>query len=222
MDTQSDYSAAREQLFNERFRRAGIRDPRVIAAFRDVPLHEFVPPRYRARAYADAPIPIGWGQTMTQPTLIGIMMQALRLTGSERILEIGTGSGFQTALLTRLARSVRSVERLIPLAKQAGRSLSRLGYWNAGLFIGDGSRGLPEYAPYDGIIVGAGSPGIPKPYIDQLHENGRLVLPVGDTEAEQMLIVGIKSQGQLEVTEIGPARFVPLIGSYGWNKRRRS
>lgn len=193
----------------------GIRDLAVLRAIDTVPRHYFVPDSIRHRAYEDAALPIGNGQTISQPYVHARAIEQLVLTGKERVLEIGTGSAYQTALLAELAEQVFSIERHAPLLDKARVLLSQGGIRNVSLLLGDGTLGWREYSPYDAIIVSAGAPHVPPALEAQLAEGGRLLIPVGDRE-EQMLAVFTKRGGQLERRDITPVRFVPLIGAGGW------
>jgi protein-L-isoaspartate(D-aspartate) O-methyltransferase len=194
----------------------GIKDARALQAMRQVPRHRFVPERYRAMAYDDMPLPIGQEQTISQPLMVALMTEALQLSGSERVLEIGTGSGYQAAILGRLASVIFSLERLAALAVQARATLAALGIKNVHVLEGDGSLGLPEHAPYDAILVTAGAPKVPQPLIDQLNVGGRLVIPVGDRLEQTLMRVRKTDQG-LRTEHLGGCRFVPLIGLLGWH-----
>jgi len=193
----------------------GIRDERVLAAMFHVPRHEFVSEEHRDQVYEDHPIPIGEGQTISQPYIVAIMLEALALDPSDTVLEIGTGSGYQTALLSELTRQVYSVERHEALARAARATLARLGFNNVEVFVGDGSRGLPDRAPFDAIVVSAAAPQIPPPLFEQLREGGRMVIPVGPAHAQELQLVR-KHEGQPLVTVMEGCRFVPLIGSEGY------
>jgi protein-L-isoaspartate(D-aspartate) O-methyltransferase len=193
----------------------GIRDLAVLRAIDTVPRHMFVPESTRHRAYEDAALPIGSGQTISQPYVHARSLELLGLTGRERVLEIGTGSAYQTALLAELAAQVFSVERVPALLERARKLLAELGVRNVSLLLGDGTLGWRDYAPYDGIIVGAGAPHVPPAFAEQLAEGGRLVLPVGERD-DQMLTVFTRKGDQLERRDITPVRFVPLIGAGGW------
>jgi protein-L-isoaspartate(D-aspartate) O-methyltransferase len=195
----------------------GITDSRVLEAFLQVPRHAFVPPKFQEAAYADHPLPIGEGQTISQPYMVALMTQLLRLTGKERVLEVGTGSGYQAAVLSCLAREVYSIERVDSLAREARERLSGLGYGNVQITVGDGTCGWPEHAPYAGILVTAGAPALPEPLIEQLAEGGRLVVPVGGSFSQELTVV-MKADGELRIWNEGGCVFVPLIGEHGWRK----
>jgi protein-L-isoaspartate(D-aspartate) O-methyltransferase len=200
----------------ETLREKGIRDLSVLRAFEMTPRHAFVPSGLRHRAYEDAPLPIGNGQTISQPWVHARYLELLRLTGKERVLEVGTGSGYQTVLLAHLVAQVFSIERIPALMQQARENIQRAGVNNVSVLLGDGTIGWREYAPYDGILVSAGAPSIPQPLLDQLAEGGRLLIPVGDRD-EQKLILAERRNGQVEVHDGAPVRFVPLLGSHGWS-----
>lgn len=215
-DTQSElFAEKRELMVSGQLRARGISDERVLAAMATVPRHEFVSEDYRDQAYEDHPLPIGEGQTLSQPYIVAIMLQALSLTGSEKVLEIGTGSGYQTALLAHLAGNVYSVERHAPLAHAAENLLRRLGYQNVHVVIGDGSQGLPAQAPFDAIIVSAAAPRIPPPLFSQLRDGGRMIVPVGPAHAQALRLVR-KQQGQMIIQDMEGCRFVPLVGGEGY------
>ncbi len=199
----------------EALQEQGVRVLAVLRAFDEVPRHLFVPPAVAHRAYEDAALPIGGGQTVSQPSVHALSLQALKLKGHERVLEIGTGSAFQTALLARLTEQVFSVERVPALFDRARETLAQLGVRNVSLLLGDGTLGWRDYAPYDGIVVGAASPDVPPAYAEQLAEGGRLVIPVGSRE-EQTLAVYTRRGGTLERVDLLPVRFVPLLGAQGW------
>jgi protein-L-isoaspartate(D-aspartate) O-methyltransferase len=199
----------------------GISDPRVLDAFRAVPREGFLPPDLGEFAYRDTPLPIGAGQTISQPYIVAVTIEALGLRGTERVLEIGTGSGYAAAVLSRLAREVFTVERLESLANEARERLARLGYRNVRVLCGDGTLGWPEHAPYDAIAVAAGGPEIPKALLSQLSPNGRLVIPVGPDESSQVLVRVVREGDQRFREEpMMPVRFVPLIGEQGWPQDR--
>jgi protein-L-isoaspartate(D-aspartate) O-methyltransferase len=210
-----ELSNRRHQMVETQLRQRGIRDERVLAAMSRVPRHEFVAEPYRDRAYDDNPLPIGEDQTISQPYIVALMLELLDLSPENTVLEVGTGSGYQTALLAELSRHVYSIERHPALANEARAVLSRMGYQNVTLEVGDGSQGLPAYAPFDRIVVSAAAPKIPQALFDQLQEGGRLVVPVGPSEA-QLLQVVTKVQGRPELAEQTACRFVPLIGQQGY------
>jgi protein-L-isoaspartate(D-aspartate) O-methyltransferase len=193
----------------------GIRDLAVLRAFDDVPRHLFVPSGVVHRAYEDAALPIGSGQTISQPSIHALYLDVLHLTGTERVLEVGTGSGFQTALLARLAAQVFTIERVPALMARAREVLKSQNITNVSFQVGDGTIGWREYGPYDAILVGAGSPVIPNPLVEQLAIGGRLLCPVGTREQQQVVLVTRDVTGT-RTTVISDARFVPLLGTHGW------
>ena len=199
----------------ETLRANGISDMAVLRAFDLTPRHLFVPSGLHHRAYEDMPLPIGNGQTISQPTVHARYLQELQLTGTEKVLEIGTGSGYQTVLLAHLAAQVFSVERIAPLLDRARDIVAQCGVRNVSLLLGDGTFGWNAYAPYDAILVSAGSPTVPKPLTAQLAEGGRLVIPLGDRD-EQMLAVLTRRGEAIERRDLLPVRFVPLLGIHGW------
>ncbi|MDI6794894.1 MAG: protein-L-isoaspartate(D-aspartate) O-methyltransferase [bacterium] len=210
-----DYRRERDLMVEEQIIRRGIRDESLIAALRKVPRHQFVAPALKGKAYDDYPLPIGESQTISQPFMIATMIHYLNLTGTEKLLEIGTGSGYQTALLAEMVEKVYSLERLPRLAQIAQERLNQLGYKNILITIRDGTCGLPEFGPYDRIIVAAGSPEVPSPLVNQLNEGGILVIPVGDRFAQTLLVIE-KREGEVIQNEAGGCVFVPLVGKYGW------
>ncbi len=209
------FEIAREQMVARDLRPRGITDPRVLDAMAKVPRHLFVDEALWDQAYGDFPLPIGHGQTISQPYIVALMTQELGLKGDERVLEIGTGSGYQAAVLAELARAVFSVERIPALLSRARKLLDRLGYSNVHLKLDDGTWGWKEHAPYDAIIVTAGSPQVPQPLVDQLKSPGVMVIPVGD-EYSQGLVKLIKRDGQIIQEHKGGVRFVKLVGDHGW------
>ena len=211
----NDNDQRRDDMVMQQLVKRGIRDRRVLQAMQHTPRHHFVPARYRAMAYDDMPLPIGHEQTISQPLMVAMMAEALRLHGNERLLEIGTGSGYQAAVLSQLARVVFSIERLHALAAQARAALHTLGIMNVHVLVGDGSVGLPAHGPYDAIIVAAAAPKIPEPLVEQLMGSGRLVIPVGN-RYEQTLVRLTKTDTGPHVEYLGKCRFVPLIGDEGW------
>lgn len=202
--------AERERLVRAIERRESL-DPRVIEALRAVPRHLFVPDSLLNVAYEDGPLPIGEGQTISQPTVVGMMTDALKLKGDEIILEVGTGSGYQAAVLSRLCRRVETIEIIPSLAEAAKRALKRAGYGNVNVHVGDGYAGLPNLAPFEGIIITAAPPTIPQALIQQLKDGGRLVVPVGPSGGIQELLLVQKLGGEIKRTELGAVRFVPMV-----------
>ena len=200
----------------EQLHAQGVQDLAVLKAFSEVPRHLFVPAALRRRAYEDAALPIGNGQTISRPLTQARYLEALRLTGRERVLEIGTGSGYQTALLAALAGQVFSVERVLALAEAARAALRAAGADNVSLLVGDGTLGWSAYAPYAAILVAAGGPEIPPPLVEQLTPDGRLLLPLGERGAQVLTLVQRHGDG-LRRTPLGDARFVPLLGEHGFN-----
>lgn len=196
-------------------RRRGIRDERVLDAMQKLPRHEFVAEQYRDQAYADHPVPIAEEQTISQPFIVALSLQALELNGTESILEVGTGSGYQTALLAALARQVYSIERHLVLAELARSGLARMGFSNIEIKAGDGSRGWPEHSPYDAILVSAAAPAAPSSLREQLAERGRMVVPVGMQQAQELQLLR-KLNGRLTTEALERCRFVPLIGAEGF------
>jgi protein-L-isoaspartate(D-aspartate) O-methyltransferase len=194
-----------------------IHDPRTLAAMAEVPRHWFVDDAMQGRAYGDHPLPIGAGQTISQPYIVAYMTQALGLKGEEKVLEIGTGSGYQAAVLSRLCGQVFTVERVNSLLAGARRIFDRLRYYNIRSKLDDGTLGWSEFGPYDGIIVTAGGPEVPEPLIAQLADPGRLIIPVGN-QHEQVLQLLEKKEGKVEITHLAGVRFVDLVGEHGWSK----
>ncbi len=195
----------------------GVKDDRVLAAMRKVERHEFLPEAIRTMSYQDSALPLGEGQTMSQPYMVGLMTELLGLKGTERVLEIGTGSGYQAAILAELCEKVYTVERIKLLADKARANLDRLGYRSVAIKVYDGTYGWKEMAPFDAILVTAGSPDIPAPLIDQLTEGGRIVIPVGDRFGQTLIKVVKTPQGLVKERSI-PCVFVPLIGNHGWKE----
>jgi len=200
----------------ETLQERGISDLAVLRAFDLIPRHPFVPEAVRHRAYEDAPLPIGFGQTASQPSLQALYLQTLVLQPQEKVLEVGTGSGFQTALLAQLVAHVYSVERIQELSARARTVLDELRVPNVALLVGDGTIGWSKYAPYDAILVAAGAPVVPEALVDQLAPGGRLLIPVGDRREQQLVLVRRTEQG-IERQEIIGCTFVPLIGRFGWS-----
>ncbi len=209
------YARDRRHMVETQLYNRGIRDERILAAMRRIPRHEFVPQDLRSQAYGDHPIPIGENQTISQPFIIARSLAALSLDGSESVLEVGTGSGYQTALLATLSRIVYSIERYATLARGAETILMRLGLDNVEVVVGDGSNGLREFAPFDAIVVSAAAPSVPQSLLDQLSHEGRMVVPVGPPQAQELQLVR-KQNGNAVVEVLEGCRFVPLIGSEGY------
>jgi protein-L-isoaspartate(D-aspartate) O-methyltransferase len=212
-----DFPKIRLRMVEEQLIARGIKDPRVIEAMKKVPRHLFVEEALQNQAYTDHPLPIGEKQTISQPYMVALMTEALELTGKEKILEIGGGSGYQTAILAELAEKVFSIERIRSLALRARKLLYELGYFNVELKISDGTYGWEDESPFDAIIVTAGSPDIPRSFIDQIGMGGRLVIPVGDPSYQELMRV-TKTMDELKKENLGGCRFVKLIGRYGWEK----
>jgi protein-L-isoaspartate(D-aspartate) O-methyltransferase len=210
-----EYAVPRERMVKEQLECRGIKAPRVLRALGEIPRHRFVDEAFVARAYGDYPLPIGEGQTISQPYMVGLMTEALELCGDERVLEIGTGSGYQTAVLAELAGKVFSVERLKRLADRAVRILDELGIYNVLVRVGDGSVGWPEEAPFDAVLVTAGGPAIPEALLGQVALGGRFVMPVGDTQS-QVLRKGVRTPDGIRWADLGDCVFVKLIGKQGW------
>jgi len=214
---EQEFRGARRRLV-ETLQQNGIRDLSVLHAIDETPRHLFVPTGVRHRAYEDSALPIGNGQTVSQPSIHARYLELLKLTGEEKVLEIGTGSGYQTALLSRLAAQVFSIERIQALLDRAREIVQQIGLRNVSFLLGDGTLGWRQYAPYNAILVGAGAPELPKTYFEQLAEGGRILIPLGNLE-EQMLHMFTRRGNQLEEIEIAPVRFVPLLGKHSWEAR---
>ena len=210
-------SGARRRLV-ETLREKGIRDLAVLRAFDLTPRHAFVPTGVRHRAYEDAPLPIGSGQTISQPSIHARYLEMLALKGQERVLEVGTGSGYQTVLLSHLVAQVFTIERIPALYTAARENIARAGASNVSMLLGDGTVGWRQYSPYDAILVSAGGPTIPQPLVDQLAEGGRMIVPVGGRE-EQVLKLVEKRGGEVRISDVAPVRFVPLFGTHGWEQQ---
>jgi len=210
-----DYAGEREHMVRYQIEARGVRDKRVLQAMRTVPRHLFVPESMRDSAYRDCPLPIGMGQTISQPYIVALMTEALELSENDKVLEIGTGSGYQAAILAELAREVYTVERHSSLAERATTLLKELGYNNIHVRVGDGTLGWPEHAPYDAIIVTAAAPEVPTPLLEQLADGGRLVAPIGPRWS-QVLVRVRREGGRFREEEITPVAFVPLVGVHGW------
>jgi protein-L-isoaspartate(D-aspartate) O-methyltransferase len=212
--TEHEYRGPRQRLV-ELLHEQGINDLAVLHAIDQVPRHLFVPTGVRHRAYEDSALPIGNGQTISQPSIHARYLELLKLKGNEKVLEIGTGSGYQTALLAQLASQVFSIERIPALLDTARETLRKLNVRNVSFLLGDGTLGWRQYGPYDAILVGAAAPSVPATYHEQLAEGGRLLIPLGDKD-EQTLYMFTRHGDTLEKTEIAPVRFVPLVGKYSW------
>jgi protein-L-isoaspartate(D-aspartate) O-methyltransferase len=212
----TDFATLRARMVERQLRRRGIGDERVLAAMGEVPREAFVPPRLRHRAYADSALPIEERQTISQPWIVAAICQALELSGFERVLEVGTGSGYSAGVLSLLATEVVSVERHQGLALSARETLASLAITNVELIVGDGSQGVPERAPFEAIAVHAAAPAAPPALIDQLAEGGRLVVPIVADEETDLLTVLSRRGGEIEAETIGPCRFVPLVGEEGF------
>lgn len=210
------HEVARDSMVEHQLVGRGTRDKAVLKAMREVPRHLFVDEQLKKVAYEDYPLPIGEGQTISQPYMVAAMTEALQLTGEDRVLEIGTGSGYQTAVLAEIAREVFTVERIPSLAEKASRTLVELGYTNIHFKIGNGTIGWMEHAPFNKILVTAGSPGIPEPLFEQLREDGVMVIPMGKTFS-QILTVITKVKGEAKRKSLFPCIFVPLVGKDGWS-----
>ncbi|MEW6352631.1 MAG: protein-L-isoaspartate(D-aspartate) O-methyltransferase [Thermodesulfobacteriota bacterium] len=215
----TDFAAARTQMVTRQLVARGIRDKRVLAAMQEVERHLFVDKSLRNDAYSDNPLPIGEDQTISQPYMVAVMTEFLELDGEERVLEIGTGSGYQAAILSRLCTWVYTVERLGSLSERARTALASCGYENISFLVADGTRGWPAQAPFDGIIVTAGSPRIPDTLVEQLADGGRLVIPVGDRFSQTLKKVRKEGRKTYIESHTG-CRFVDLIGEYGWSEYR--
>lgn len=215
--TKNDFEQARNKMVEQQIIARGIKDPLVIKAMRKVPRHLFVDEGLRSRAYDDYPLPIDYGQTISQPYIVALMTEALKLKGNEKVLEIGTGSGYQSAILAEIVDTVYSVERIPGLAKKSREILDSLGYHNVIIKVGDGTFGWKDKAPFDGIIVTAGAPTIPEPLLEQLKDGGRLVIPVGDIFSQDLIVVE-RIGNRFKKSSYGGVRFVKLIGTYGWKE----
>jgi protein-L-isoaspartate(D-aspartate) O-methyltransferase len=216
--TSLDFNTLRERMVQEQIEARNIVDPRVLMAMRDVPRHCFVPDELRHLAYHDSPLPIGQEQTISQPFIVAYSTQCLQLSGHENVLEVGTGSGYQTALLCQLARQVTSIERIGALAERAAETLSAQGIDNVEIYEGDGSQGVADMAPYDAIIVSAAVPAIPQALLSQLSEGGRLVLPVGDNYNQYLQRV-YRTGYTWTIEQLIPVMFVLMVGRYGFTHR---
>jgi len=212
-----NFEKERLRMVEEQIEARGIRDERVLTAMRKVPRHEFLPEAIRGMAYQDSALPVGEAQTISQPYMVGLMTELLDLKGTERVLEIGTGSGYQAAVLAELCDKVYTVERIKVLADRARLNFDRLGYQGVAIKVYDGTYGWREMAPFDAILVTAGSPDIPAPLVEQLKEGGRMVIPVGERFGQTLLKIVKTPQGPVTERSI-PCVFVPLIGNHGWKE----
>lgn len=206
----------RRRMVDDQLRRRGISDARVLAAMQQVPRHEFIPELLCEEAYGDWALPIGYGQTISQPFTVAYMLQSLELDGSENVLEIGTGSGYGAAVLSRISRIVHTVERIPELGRTAGLRLAKLGYHNVHVHVCNGTVGLPEHAPFDAVVITAGAEKLPPPIVEQLADGGRIVIPIGEPTS-QVLYRFTKLDENLEAKRLGWFAFVPLIGKHGWS-----
>src|SRR6266705_1991141 len=215
---QAEYRIPRERMVERLREHYGIRDPNVLEAMRRVPRHFFVTETLRGRSYDDNALPIDFNQTISQPFIVARMTELLELDKKSRVLEIGAGSGYQTAVIAQLAAQVYAIERIGELAREAHARIRELGIYNATVKAFDGTLGWNAHAPYDAILVAAGGPQVPAPLIAQLKTGGRLVVPIGVTRESQSLVRALKTEGGYKLEEHGPCQFVPLIGQHGWNK----
>ncbi|HEC50253.1 MAG TPA: protein-L-isoaspartate(D-aspartate) O-methyltransferase [Candidatus Desulfofervidus auxilii] len=212
------FSLAREWMVRDQIEARGIKDKRLLKVMRKIPRHLFVDEALRDQAYNDYPLPIGEGQTISQPYIVALMTEALELKGQEKVLEIGTGSGYQTAILAELAQSVFTIERVPTLMQRAKAILDNLGYFNVAYKTGNGTLGWPEVAPFQGIIVTAAAPEIPQPYVEQLDIGGKLVIPLGDKFSQVLYKIIKLPDGRIKKEYLCGCRFVPLVGIYGWSE----
>ncbi|UCF61888.1 MAG: protein-L-isoaspartate(D-aspartate) O-methyltransferase [Anaerolineaceae bacterium] len=220
MKESEELTHERERMVENQIRSRGIKDERVLEAMATIPRHVFVPSENRHLAYADAPLPIGHRQTISQPFIVALMTELLDLDGDETVLEVGTGSGYQAAILGRLAKRVYSLERIPELAEHARGILRALKVDNVEVLVADGSQGLPEHAPFEGIMVTAAAPRVPVPLKEQLADGGRLVLPVGE-QAGQILECWERQGDDFRRDRVAPVAFVPLVGEHGWDSDER-
>ena len=214
----TDFAALREQMVEEQIKARGLGDPLLLAALLEVPREQFVSPSYGAQSYGDHPLPIAAGQTISQPYIVALMIEAAGIKPGDRVLEVGAGSGYAAAVISRIAAHLIAIERQPELVATASERVERLGYDNVRIVEGDGTRGWPEAAPYDAILAAASGSHLPKPLIDQLAEGGRLVMPLGEPGWVQQLVKVTKAKdGPLTQEDLGAVRFVPLIGEEGWS-----
>ena len=217
-DNKDIFSLARERMVRDQIEARGIKDKRLLNVMRKIPRHLFVEEALRNQAYNDYPLPIGEGQTISQPYIVALMTEALELKGQEKVLEIGTGCGYQTAILAELAQSVFTIERLPTLMQRAKAILDSLGYFNVAYKTGNGTLGWPEVAPFQGIIVTAAAPEIPQPYVEQLEPGGKMVIPLGDKFSQVLYKIIKLPDGRIKKQYLCGCRFVPLVGIYGWSE----
>ena len=215
-----EFEELRRDMVEKQLLARGIRDEAVLCAFKKVPRHRFIDPGLRECSYSDFPVSIGRGQTISQPYIVALMVQLLDITKTGKVMEIGTGSGYETAILAELGGTVFTVERIAALAAKAKEILGHEGYQNINIKVGDGTEGWPEFAVFDKIIVTAGSPNVPQPLLDQLANNGRLVIPVGSRFTQRLLLVEKGINGKISEKDICGCVFVPLIGRYGWEEEK--
>jgi protein-L-isoaspartate(D-aspartate) O-methyltransferase len=218
-DFETELAQQRAEMVDAQLRRRGIYDERVLHAMETVPRHEFVPWQLQREAYRDSPVPIGEGQTISQPYIVGHMLQALQLGSQDKVLEVGTGTGYEAAVMSRIVQEVYTIERFASLAEAAKKSFDRLGYTNIHVLVGDGSRGYPEAAPYDAIIVAAAAPRVPEALLEQLGDGGRMIIPVGPSDLQQLFLVS-KHDGNIKKRSLDACRFVPLVGEHGYAEER--
>lgn len=214
-----DYKKLQERMVKDQLSRRGISDKKVLATFYKVRREKFVPSELRGDAYEDFPLSIGEGQTISQPFMVALMTQSLELKGHEKVLEIGTGSGYQTAILAELSEEVYSIERIRSLAQKAQGLLKKLGYNNIKIFSGDGTLGWEEYSPYDRILITAGAREVPQPLIEQLKEGGIMVIPIGNLYSQDLKVIK-KEENRIRTVSVEKCIFVPLIGKYGWDESK--
>lgn len=217
MTEEDKFAEVRRRMVDTQIAVRGVKDPRVLAAMRRVPRHRFVPSHLWDQAYNDYPLPIGEDQTISQPYIVALMTDLLELKDTDRVLEVGAGSGYQAAILAELAAQVFTIDRVAPLLARAEKTLAELGYKNIKTRVGDGTLGWPEEAPFDAVIVTAGAPQVPRPLTEQLAPGGRLVIPVGDQFSQTLTLVR-RTQDGLKMEYHGGCRFVRLIGKYGWQE----
>lgn len=216
-----DFETLKKHMVQEQLIPRGIKNPKVLSVLSRIERHKFIPESLRNNAYADFPLPIGEGQTISQPYIVALMTENLDLSGNEKVLEIGTGSGYQTAILAELSREVYSIERFETLGQRAQSLLIELGYKNIKIKVGDGTLGWQEEAPFDRIIITASSPKIPEPLVEQLADKGKLILPLGESFSQVLTLIE-KKDGKLKSSDICGCVFVPLVGKYGWSYKKNA